>query len=148
LGQRDPWVKDSPHPSIFNQRGTLTCVSAQDDATVKCWGSNWHGQLGLGDTSRRGDDANGPCPARSTTACFVPAPRVLTLAAAPRVQRWVRTSLRSTWGLGGRPWPSALPWPSAQHWRRSHMRAAGKGTQRVREGGGELQNWAIGPHTK
>ena len=34
-------------------------LSAQDDATVKCWGYNNVGQLGLGDTSDRGDDPNG-----------------------------------------------------------------------------------------
>ena len=26
-------------------------------ARSKCWGYNWHGQLGLGDTKHRGDDA-------------------------------------------------------------------------------------------
>ena len=34
----------------------------QDDATLKCWGRNDEGQLGLFDTTSRGDDANGPCP--------------------------------------------------------------------------------------
>ena len=28
-----------------------------DDATLKCWGNNASGQLGLGDTTNRGDDA-------------------------------------------------------------------------------------------
>ena len=34
-----------------------TCV-ALDDESVKCWGYNDYGQLGLGDTAARGDDAN------------------------------------------------------------------------------------------
>ena len=34
-----------------------TCV-VLDDATVKCWGNNGNGQLGLGDTASRGDDAD------------------------------------------------------------------------------------------
>jgi len=58
-------VVHSPHPAIPNQRVSLGCFSAQDDATVKCWGTNTYGQLGLGDTSERGDDANGPCPSLS-----------------------------------------------------------------------------------
>ena len=39
----------------------LVCFSAQDDATVKCWGMNINGQLGIGDVSNPGDGANGPC---------------------------------------------------------------------------------------
>ncbi len=35
----------------------LSCALL-DDATVKCWGVNFSGQLGLGDTSTRGDGAN------------------------------------------------------------------------------------------
>jgi len=44
----------------------LDGVSPQDDATVKCWGQNEGGHLGLGNTLHRGDDANGPCPPIST----------------------------------------------------------------------------------
>jgi len=47
----------------------LDCVLAQDDATVKCWGWNGAGELGQGDTSTRGDDANGPCPPSSIHHC-------------------------------------------------------------------------------
>jgi hypothetical protein len=45
------------------QSRSVTCTSPQDDATVKCWGKNYFGQLGYGDKSNRGDDSNGICPA-------------------------------------------------------------------------------------
>ena len=96
-------MQDSPHPSLLNQSVILDGFSMQDDATLKCWGDNTVGQLGLFDTTSRGDDANGPCPMSPITASLVPCPHVLTLAPGLRVQRWGRISLRSTWGLGGRP---------------------------------------------
>src|SRR5262245_50378556 len=34
-----------------------TCVIL-DDNTVKCWGNNAYGELGLGDTNNRGNNAN------------------------------------------------------------------------------------------
>ena len=42
---------------------TCACF-AQDDASVKCWGGNDYGALGLGDIINRGDDPNGECAAR------------------------------------------------------------------------------------
>jgi alpha-tubulin suppressor-like RCC1 family protein len=36
--------------------GTQHTCAILDDRTVKCWGDNFFGQLGLGDTARRGDD--------------------------------------------------------------------------------------------
>ena len=98
-----PYVEADLYRSVI-----LGCSSTQDDATVKCWGWNINGQLGLGDTFNRGDDADGPCPPSFTTVSLVPSARVLTLTPLLRVQEWGRTSLRSTWGLGGRPWPSLL----------------------------------------
>ena len=40
-----------------------TCVRLQNgsEQALKCWGDNDMGQLGLGDSFNRGDDANGPC---------------------------------------------------------------------------------------
>ena len=38
-------------------RAGVTCARL-DNATVKCWGFNFHGALGLGDTVNRGDGAN------------------------------------------------------------------------------------------
>ncbi len=35
--------------------GVVHTCARLDDAEVKCWGENTHGQLGLGDTDRRGD---------------------------------------------------------------------------------------------
>jgi len=48
---------------------SLTCNSSQDDATVKCWGYDGHGELGQGDTSSRGDQSHGGCPAQPTLCC-------------------------------------------------------------------------------
>ena len=74
----------------------LAGFSLQGDATVKCWGYNVYGQLGLGDSSDRGDDVNGPFPSEHHHRVSMLPRRVLTLAPALRVQRWGRTSLRST----------------------------------------------------
>ena len=68
-------VDGSPHKSLLYRPVIVGCSPPQDDATVKCWGMNAKGQLGLGDTSNRGDDANGPCPPSSTSASLVPAPQ-------------------------------------------------------------------------
>ena len=101
----------------MNRSVILGRVSSQDDTTLKCWGYNGGGQLGLGDNSNRGDDANGPCPPSSTTASLAPAPRVLTLAPTLRVQRWGRISLPSTSGPARMLWPSVLAMVTrAQSW--------------------------------
>ncbi|RMF60337.1 MAG: hypothetical protein D6746_07015, partial [Bacteroidetes bacterium] len=41
-------------PTAIAAGGSFTCARL-DNATVKCWGANSDGQLGLGDTSDRGD---------------------------------------------------------------------------------------------
>lgn len=38
--------------------GDIHSCAILDDGNVKCWGDSSYGQLGLGDTSRRGDGAN------------------------------------------------------------------------------------------
>ena len=43
---------------------SVTQTSSQDDANVRCWGNNYNGQLGYGDTSNRGAFSNGACPPR------------------------------------------------------------------------------------
>ena len=48
---------------------SVTRNPSQDDATVKCWGYNWQGQLGYGDKSSRGGNSNGAWPARPTRGC-------------------------------------------------------------------------------
>ena len=42
--------------------GDACDCSPQDDGSVKCWGGNNRGQLGLGDKISRGDNSNGKCP--------------------------------------------------------------------------------------
>jgi hypothetical protein len=85
---------------------------AQNDASVKCWGYSWHGELGLGDKITRGDDPFGGCAARR--GCLVGSAllsgqgswlmrtsRVEPLTrGGVLVQRWARTSLPSTSDLG------------------------------------------------
>ena len=40
-------------PGQLSTSGKHTCVNG--NGSVKCWGFNWYGQLGLGDRSDRGD---------------------------------------------------------------------------------------------
>jgi len=115
----------------------LGCFSPQDDATVKCWGQNTYGILGLGDTSARGDDANGPCPPSSTTASLVPASGVLTLAPSCAEMGENLTSV----DLG--PGRTAVAVSAGT----SHTCALLVRLPSWKLGGGDLQNKTIRPHT-
>jgi alpha-tubulin suppressor-like RCC1 family protein len=56
LGANLPAVDLGPGRTVLQVtgRGRHTCARL-DDGTVKCWGGNGLGQLGLGDTQHRGD---------------------------------------------------------------------------------------------
>jgi len=118
-------------PDPYTVGDPRLCFLPQDGGTVKCWGYNDYGVLGLGDgvgqgagdNNHRGDEPNGACPARSTTTSRVPPPRcVLTLAPALRRD-------------GGEP-PFGRPGArengrDRQRWLLSRVRAAGKDTKAV-----------------
>jgi len=57
MGEALPFVNlgTGRRPTAIGAGGAHTCVLF-DDAAVKCWGSNWHGQLGLGDNENRGKE--------------------------------------------------------------------------------------------
>ena len=44
-------------PMLAGLSSRTTCATATDD-TLKCWGANGQGQLGIGNTAHRGDQAN------------------------------------------------------------------------------------------
>jgi len=119
-------VKDSPHQSVLNRSVMLGSFSPQDDTTLKCWGFNGAGNLGLGDHSNRGDDANGSCPPSSTTASLVPPPRVLTLA------RMLSASRDGDEPPFGRPgaWEDGR---SRHRWEEPYVRSAGKLNLRLKD---------------
>ena len=45
-------------PRLVAAGGSSACVAFREGDRIKCWGGNGSGQLGLGGTSDRGDDAN------------------------------------------------------------------------------------------
>ncbi|KAJ1479776.1 regulator of chromosome condensation 1/beta-lactamase-inhibitor protein II [Baffinella frigidus] len=62
MGTNLTWVDLGAGRTAVNvSAGWSHACALLDDATVKCWGHNTDGELGLGDMSSRGDDANGPC---------------------------------------------------------------------------------------
>ena len=102
---------------------TSHCL-AQDDGAVKCWGRNYRGSLG-GARGTMGNEPNGAHPAtyahsdhcsrqgRAVCRRLMGASLQKPLTRrAVLVQRWARTFLPSTSGLGGKLSPS--PW--AMHW--------------------------------
>ena len=90
--------RGSAAPQLLNKRRLIpelsvkfACLVPQDDASIKCWGANWFGQLGTGDDSARGDDANGTCPVEwpiHRVRTGSKPVEVLTVASSFRVQRW------------------------------------------------------------
>lgn len=46
----------SNRTALMTRGGAGSHCAVLDDATLKCWGANDYGKLGLGDTSKRGDD--------------------------------------------------------------------------------------------
>ncbi|KAJ1490359.1 hypothetical protein T484DRAFT_1935230, partial [Baffinella frigidus] len=59
MGTNLPSVDLGPgRTAVAVAAGPHTSCALLDDATLKCWGYNGAGNLGLGDTSNRGDDAN------------------------------------------------------------------------------------------
>ena len=94
-----------------------TCA-VLDNGTVKCWGYNSDGQLGLGDTTDRGDDAgemgdNLPgavdlghrSPSRSRRSAPAPGHTCARLDDGAPVKCWERHRL----GRGATPTPRAAP---------------------------------------
>jgi len=118
----------------------VNCSSSlQDDATVKCWGWGISGQLGIEDTYTWGDDANGSCPPKSTTASVAPGFVSSLLLLLPACRD------------GGQP-PFGRPggWKdgrSRHRWRTRVVCPAGKATPGWM-GVADLHHWAFGPHTR
>ena len=54
-GERDQEVSSRERGQLKDD--SASCV--QDDASLKCWGNNRKGKLGLGDSEHRGDGPNG-----------------------------------------------------------------------------------------
>ena len=56
MGDNLPTVNLGVRVRVINGGGAYTCAILED-GTVKCWGGNYAGQLGYGDTNNRGDAA-------------------------------------------------------------------------------------------
>lgn len=55
MGNALPIVEFAPLVTMIAAGDTHTCALLQD-GSVKCWGGNAHGQIGIGDTNNRGDE--------------------------------------------------------------------------------------------
>ncbi|MBI4370124.1 MAG: hypothetical protein HY547_07840, partial [Elusimicrobia bacterium] len=88
--------------------GNHACVLLDNNA-IKCWGRNEYGQLGLGDTSSRGDAANemGDNLSVVPTTGALPVP----LSSTPLNPAWTSsssTTLAASWGGAGSSWIAVL----------------------------------------
>ena len=120
------------------------CSSPQDDTTLKCWGANTNGNLGLGFKTSLGDDPNGPCPPSSTTAS-----RVLGLRASCRPCVSSLLLLLSVCRDGGEP-PFGRPggWEDGRGRQLGawpYVRSAGKAIQREIREAGTCKVWRLNP---
>ena len=56
MGENLPYVELGGHTVTDVSLGNAHTCAVLDDGTIKCWGWNYRGMLGLGDTAHRGDN--------------------------------------------------------------------------------------------
>jgi len=91
--------RDRPYGEGGRRRHNHSCALL-DDASVKCWGSNTNGQLGLGDTGDRGDVSGEMGDALPATQLARGTPQVVAATAELRLCA-ARRRHRQVLGLNG-----------------------------------------------